>query len=132
MALKISEKVIYPELSYKIVGIAFKIFNACGYGRSERYYQAAFAEELEQEKIKFKKEQMVKTEYAGKEIGNYFLDFVVEDKIIVEFKIRPRLGYIHIKQVMDYLKSAGYKLALLIYFTRNGVKYRRIVNSYIE
>ena len=57
------------------------------------------------------------------------MDFVVDNKLVVELKVRPRLGYIHIKQVMNYLKVTGYKLALLIYFTKEGVKYRRIINT---
>ena len=50
-------------------------------------------------------------------------------KIIVELKIRPRIGYTHIKQDFSYLRTTGYKLAILIYFTREGVKYRRVLNS---
>ena len=129
---KTSEKVIYPELSYKIVGATFKVFNTCGYGHSEKYYQSAFAKELKQEEVQFKREHRVKVQYAGRTIGNYFLDFTVNHQVVVELKARARLGYIHVKQVMDYLRSTGYKLTPLIYFTRSGVKYRRIVNSYIE
>lgn len=59
------------------------------------------------------------------------MDFVIDNKIVVEFKVRPRLGYIDIKQVLNYLKVGGFKLAIIIYFTNSGIKYRRIVNSYI-
>lgn len=123
------QKVIYPDLSYKIVGVAFDIFNDVGYGMSEKFYQRVFAKELECKGISFDKEKLIKLNYRDKEIGRYFLDFVIDNKVIVELKVRPRLGYIHIKQVMDYLKTTGCKLAILIYFTRDGVKYRRIVNA---
>ena len=122
-------KIIYPELSYKITGLAFNVFNNIGYGMSEKHYQKLFAEELKENKINFENEKAVKITYKEKEIGNYFLDFVVDNKLVVELKVRPRLGYIHIKQVMNYLKTTGYKLALLIYFTKEGVKYRRIINA---
>lgn len=121
--------IIEPELSYKIIGLAFEVFNDLGYGMSEKYYQRAIAGLLEESKIPFQKEQYVKLLYRDKPIGSYFLDFVIDKKIVVELKIRPRLGYVHIKQVMGYLKSTGYKLAILIYFTRDGVKYRRIINE---
>lgn len=124
-----SGKIIESELSYKIIGLAFEVFNDLGYGMSEKYYQRAFAGLLEENKIPFQKEQYVKLLYHEKPIGSYFLDFVIDKKIVVELKIRPRLGYVHIKQVMGYLKSTGYKLAILIYFTRDGVKYRRIINE---
>ena len=124
-----SGKIIEPELSYKIIGLAFEVFNDLGYGMSEKYCQRAFAGLLEENKIPFQKEQYVKLLYRENPIGSYFLDFVIDKKIVVELKIRPHLGYTHIKQVMGYLKSTGYKLAILIYFTRDGVKYRRIINE---
>lgn len=108
---------IYPELSYKLIGAAFNIFNNTGYGMNEKFYQKAFAKELESNGVDFDKEKLVKINYQNKEIGKYFLDFVVDNKIIVELKVRPRFGYVHIKQVMDYLKTTGHKLAILIYFT---------------
>ena len=123
------EKIIYPKLSYKILGASFRVFNEIGYGMNEKYYQRVFAKTLENENVSFKKEQMVNLMYDRELIGKYFLDFVVDDKIVVELKVRPKLGYIHIRQVMSYLKVTGYKLAILIYFTRDGIKHRRIVNA---
>lgn len=121
-------EIIYPELSYKIVGAAFKIFNEFGFGLDEKFYQKAFCSDLEKAKITFEKEKFVRLKYNGENIGSCFLDFLVEGKIVVEFKVKPRLGYVHIKQVTNYLKSTGYKLAIIVYFTRDGVKYRRILN----
>jgi len=122
-------EVIYLELSYKIIGLAFRVFNELGYGMNEKHYQKAFVKELEQEGINFEREKPVIINYKDKTIGKYFLDFVIDNKIIVELKIRPRIGYTHIKQVFSYLSTTGYKLAILIYFTREGVKYRRVLNS---
>ncbi len=122
-------ELIYPELSYKLVGLAFKIFNEFGYGMAEKFYQQAFAKSLAEEGFKFQREKLVRLKFLDAPIGKYFLDFVVDEKIVVELKVKPQLGYIHIKQVTSYLKSAGYHLAILIYFTRDGVKYRRILNA---
>ena len=55
-----ANKVVYPELSYKIMSLAFKIFNKVGFGMSEKYYQEAFAKELENEKISYEKEKFIK------------------------------------------------------------------------
>jgi len=122
-------KIIYPDLSYKIIGTAFRVFNNVGFGMSEKYYQEAFATELQGEKIPYEKEKFIKLEYNNQNIGRYFLDFVIDNKIVIELKVRPRFGYVHIKQAMGYLRSGDYKLAILIYFTNDGVKYRRILNS---
>ena len=121
-------KVVYSDESYKIMAVAFKVFNKIGFGMSEKYYQEAFAKELENEKIPYEKEKLIRLTYDNQNIGRYFLDFLIENKIVIELKVRPRFGYVHIKQAMGYLKSGDYKLAILIYFTQDGVKYKRVVN----
>ena len=122
---------IYPELSYQIIGISFKIFNKLGYGFQEKYYQRVFSKEFDIIGLKYEKEKVIDIKYDNKFLGRYLLDFVVDNKIVVELKVRPRLGYVDIKQTLNYLKTGQYKLALIIYFTKEGIKYRRIVNSYI-
>lgn len=125
------QNLIYPEISYELVGLAFDVFNKLGYGFQEKYYQRAFAKEMDKLNIKYKKEKSVNIQYEKDILGRYLLDFLVENKIAVELETRPRFGYIDIKQVLNYLKVGDYKLALIIYFTSSGVKYRRVVNSYI-
>ncbi len=125
------QNLIYPEISYELVGLAFNIFNKLGYGFQEKYYQRAFAKEMDKLNIKYEKEKRVDIQYEDGILGRYLLDFLVENKIVVELKTRPRFVYIDIKQVLNCLKVGDYKLALIIYFTSSGVKYRRIVNSYI-
>lgn len=123
-------KVLYKDLSYKVVGAAYAAFKATGYGMPEKYCQGVFAIELGKLGIKFEKELHASLKYEGKVVCKYFLDFLIDDCIIVELKVRPNIGYVHIDQVMGYLKATNKKLAILIYFTKEGVKYRRILNSY--
>ena len=122
-------KLIYPELSYTIIGLAYEIFNEMGYGVRERYYQESYAQALLSKGINFERERFIVIKCKDKTVGKCFLDFVIDNKVIVELKVRPRFGYTDIKQVMSYLKAANLKLAILIYFTREGVKFRRILNS---
>lgn len=124
------DRIVYKELSYKIVGVGFTTFKVTGYGMPEKYCQGVFAEELKKSGLSFIREFYAALKYEGKVISKYFLDFVVEDKIVVEPKVRPNIGYAHIDQVTAYLKATNKKLAILIYFTKDGVKYRRILNSY--
>jgi len=127
--VQISKKgLIYPELSYKLIGIAFKVYNSLGFGLKEKYYQRAFEKELGGMSISYAREKVVDLNYNGEKIGKYFLDFVIEEKIILELKVAPRLRQIHIKQVLEYLKVLNKKLAILIFFTDQGVRYRRIIN----
>lgn len=122
------DKIIFKDLSYQIVGIAFKVFNQVGYGMSEKVYQKAFEQELLLNNLECQRELFIKKRYNGKVIGKYFLDFVIAGKIVVDLKVRPRIGYVHIQQVTEYLKTINYKLAIIIYFTKDGVKYRRVLN----
>ncbi|MBN8695689.1 MAG: GxxExxY protein [Bacteroidetes bacterium] len=61
-------------------------------------------------------------------IGRGFLDFLVEDKIIVELKKDENFTKTSIDQVLNYLKTTDLKLAILINFTKQGVKFKRIIN----
>lgn len=125
-----TNKVIYKDLSYTIIGVAYKTFKATGYGMPEKYCQGVFAEELNKAGLKFEKELAAALSYEGKIITKYYLDFMIEDSVIVELKVRPKIGYTHIDQVMGYLEATNKKLAILIYFTKDGVKFRRVLNSY--
>jgi GxxExxY protein len=124
-----NKELLYPELSYQTIGTAFDVFNTLGWGHKELYYQRAFAEGLKKKSIPFTREHPVVLKYEGSAIGKYVLDFIVDGKIVVELKVAPRLGYANVKQVKSYLVNTGLKLALLVYFTKDGVKYRRIVNA---
>jgi len=126
------KELIYPELSYKIIGIAFKVYNQLGYGYQEKYYQRAYAHELAKENISYLKEVPVRIKYDNADIGRYFLDFIVDGKIVVELKIASEFKYKYVRQVLEYLNTTNKKLAILIYFTKSGVRYRRIINPKVK
>lgn len=126
--MEAEDKYIYKDLSRQIVGAAFKVYNNSGFGMPEKYVQAAYAEELKILNLKFEREYYLKLKYNDKLLTKHFADFRVENKIIVEIKVRPYLGYVHIKQVQAYLIASGDKLAIILYFTKDGVKFRRVLN----
>jgi GxxExxY protein len=66
--------------------------------------------------------------FKEKDLGVYYFDFLVFDKIVVEIKKRNYFSIKDINQLRAYLKAVRLKLGLLIHFTNTGVKYRRIVN----
>lgn len=122
------EKVIYPELSYKIIGCLFEVYNECGGGHRENYYQNAIKHELELKTIKFKEQVMVDLKYKDKIIGKNFLDFLIEDKIILEIKVGEYFSKNNLKQILDYLKSTKMKLGIIANFTNDGLKFYRVLN----
>ena len=126
---KEEKDIIFPELSYKIIGASFNVFNQLGWGLPEKDYQRALAQEFTEESLQFKREVYIPLEYKAVNIGRYFADFIIDNKILVEVKVVPKLSYANAKQVLTYLRVANLKLGILIYFTKEGIKYRRVLNS---
>jgi GxxExxY protein len=120
--------ILYPELSYKIAGCAFSVYNEIGPGYHERYYQRAMAEALKNKGIKFLEQVYTPLKYKDNIIGKQYLDFLVEGIVVVELKKGNIFSKRHIDQVINYLKTADLKLAILINFANNGVISKRIVN----
>jgi len=124
-------KLIYPELSYRIIGIAYKIYNNLGYGYQEKYYQKAFAVEFNKQNVRYKREVCIRLEYSGEKIGKYFIDFIIENKIVIELKIGSKFYQRDIRQILSYLGSNKLKLGIIILFSPSGIKYKRIINNKI-
>ena len=121
-------KLIYPELSYKVMGILFKVHNKLGSSRQEKHYQRALEIELLDQKIPFDREKKIKLLYKENPIGDYFLDFVIGGKIILELKAKDFYTSKDINQVISYLKTLGLPLGILVNFRSERLKYRRIIN----
>ncbi len=122
------EGLLYPDLSYELVGLSYEVYNDLGFGYQEKYYQRAYSLLLENCCKKYKKEQRCTILFEGRIIGRYFIDFVVEDIIVVEFKVGNDFHLQYIKQVLGYLKATGLRLGIIILFTKNGIRMKRIIN----
>jgi len=120
---------VYPELSYQIIGCAFEVFNALGPGHSEKVYQKTMAASLKDAKINFVEQLKCDIFFKEKVVARGYLDFEIEKKIIVELKKDESFSKIHIEQVLQYLKNTSLKLAIIINFTKSGVKSKRVVNT---
>ncbi|MCX6740217.1 MAG: GxxExxY protein [Candidatus Parcubacteria bacterium] len=119
---------LYEELTYKIIGSSFDVIKQIGYGYREKIYQRALSEEFGSKGLKYKRECPIKIYYRDKVIGKYYLDFVVDDKIVVELKVANNFYVKDIKQVLSYMKANDYKLGLLIIITKDGVRVKRLIN----
>ena len=128
MKKEIRTDLIYPELSYKIIGILFDVYNQLGYGYQEKYYEKAVATSLKLARLNYKEQFLVPLKFKGEKIGNYFLDFLVDDKIVLELKRGERVAKSNIDQIYAYLKAMNLKLGILAQFTPSGIKFRRILN----
>ena len=128
MKKEIKIDLIYPELSYKIIGILFDVYNQLGYGYQEKYYEKAVATSLKLARLNYKEQFLVPLKFKGEKIGNYFLYFLVDDKIVLELKRGERVAKSNIDQIYAYLKAMNLKLGILAQFTPSGIKFRRILN----
>ncbi len=125
-------KVIYPQLSYQIVGILFKIHTELGGYYQEKYYQRAVEKLLVKNKIPFKREIKIDLTFEEEAIGKYFLDFLIDRKLILELKAVPKLFPNDFKQVSAYLKASNLKLGILANFHGKQLKFYRILNSGLD
>ncbi|GIW66550.1 MAG: hypothetical protein KatS3mg095_0448 [Candidatus Parcubacteria bacterium] len=119
--------ILYEDLSYKISGIIFKIKDKLGLGHKENIYRNAFEIELQKENIPYEKEKFIDIFYEDKLVGTYRPDFVIDDKILIEFKSVKYPSPDFKKQIWYYLKGSKYKLALLVSFGENAIEIERII-----
>ena len=119
----------WNELSERIIGAAIEVHRHLGPGYLEAVYEEALAEEFVTRGIGFVRQHVICVQYKGKPVGTVRLDFIVEERLVVELKALEALLPLHKAQVIAYLKSSGAKLGLLINFNvevlRNGI--RRII-----
>jgi GxxExxY protein len=131
-ATLLRDDLIHPDLSFKIVGCAFDVFNSIGFGHLEKVYQNALAIAFEKIGLKFAEQVKREIIYEGKKLGYGKLDFLVEDKIVVEIKRGNYFNPADFDQVKKYLDSKQLQLGILIRFTPDKVLFKRVVNSISE
>ncbi len=123
---------IYPELSYQLMGILFKVHRRLGNSYQEKYYQRAIEAELRKEQLSFEREFQIKLNYEDVSIGKYFLDFVIDGKIALEIKAVPALKDQYFNQVLAYLDSGKFKLGIVANFRAERLFYKRLVNPRVK
>lgn len=114
--IKKNVDLLYPELSYKLQGCFYKVYNTLGFGHKEVLYQRALEEEMTINQLEFEKEASLPITYMNKKIGDYRPDFTIDKKIIVELKALEFLPQKLISQLVYYLKGTNYKLGYLVNF----------------
>lgn len=114
------EKVLYPELSYIITGVLFAAHNELGQYSREKQYGDLIESKLREAKIHYKRE------VAIADSGN-ILDFIIDDKIILELKSARILTKENYRQIQNYLQQTQLKLGLLVNFRSKYLRPMRII-----
>ena len=120
---------IYPDLSFKVVGILIDVYKQLGPGHQEKYYQNAVSLGLARAGLKFTEQKHVPLKFHGANVGRYFLDFLVEDKLVLELKKGEFIPKETFDQVKGYLTALNLQLAIIANFTLHGVFYKRIIGT---
>jgi GxxExxY protein len=121
-------KLLFEDLTYKIIGCCIEVHKTLGKGFGEIVYKDALVIEFGKKQMPFEREKQYKIEYKGIILPHYYIaDFVLYDKIILEIKAIETLSNSHIKQTLNYLAASNLKLALLVNFGEDSLKYKRII-----
>lgn len=118
------------EISYKIRGCIFRIYNSLGPGLLESVYEAALVYELTQLNLAVQSQSPIPVIYNEIKLDLGFrADLIVEKKVLIEIKSVENIAEVHHKQVLTYLKLTGLKLGLLVNFNSEDIAqsiYRKV------
>lgn len=121
-----NKKVLYRDLSYKIIGLAMEVHRKLGYGFLEKVYENSLMILFRRDKIQAVQQAPINVCFEGEIVGNYVADILVDDKIILELKCVETITNVHRAQALNYLKATGKQLAIIINFAKIRLEYERL------
>lgn len=117
---------INDDLTYKIIGCAMKVHSVLGNGFQEVIYQRALAIEMAKQGLNFERELEMPLFYDEQPIGSRRVDFLVEQKVMVELKALIKLEEVHLAQGLNYLVAYKVDLGLLLNFGALSLEVKRL------
>jgi GxxExxY protein len=121
-------ELFYKDEAFKIIGCCMEVHRELGKGHDEIIYKDALEVEFGRQGITFSREREYVLAYKGVVLPhNYFADFVMMDKIILEVKAVEQLIDSHVRQPLNYLAASKLKLGLLVNFGEDSLAYKRVV-----
>ncbi|MDF0377323.1 GxxExxY protein [Methylophilus sp. YYY-1] len=124
------ERLALDALTGRVIGCVYAVSNYLGCGFLEKVYENALLLELRSAGLTAKAQYPVAVYYKNTMVGEYFVDILVNECIILELKACNALSPEHQSQCMNYLKATHLKVCLLINFGRAKVDIKRIVNQF--
>jgi GxxExxY protein len=114
------------QITEKIIGCAIEVHRTLGPGLLEATYEEALCIEFSDAGMKFQRQLPFPIIYKGRNLGQYRLDLLVDEQVIVEIKSVERFDSVFEAQILTYLRVTGKRIGLLINFNsrllRDGVK----------
>ena len=115
----------HEELTHKIIGCAYTVFNKLGFGFLESVYQKAMIIELEKSDLSVEAEKPIKVFYDNQIVGDFYVDLYINKAVVVELKSVQNLSKEHEVQLVNYLNALKKEIGLLINFGPSGVEVKR-------
>lgn len=119
------DNLLYRELSYKVVGCFYDVYNELGPAHKEQVYHESLIVLLEEKGIAFESRKRISIKFHGRVVGIYEPDLIIEDKIIVEIKSLLTMPKVFESQLYYYLKGTNYKVGYLVNFGNEHIDIRR-------
>lgn len=117
------------KITERIIGCAYKVSNTLGIGFIEKVYENAHFHEMKKDGLKVVQQHLAKVNYDGVVVGEFYLDMLVNDLVIVELKAVSALTNDHLAQAFNYLRTTGLPACLLINFGQPKIEIRRLYPS---
>jgi len=118
---------LYEELSYKIRGAFYEVYNTLGPGFKEEIYHKALAKEFKLRMIPFVEKKRLIITYKNENVGIYEPDFIVDNKVLIEIKSLLTMPKVFETQLYYYLRGTDYTLGFLVNFGAEKLDIRRRV-----
>ncbi len=118
-------KLLYPELTQKIIGVYYDVYNEVGHGFLESVYSNCMFVALRSEGLCVAREVPIPVYFRGNDVGQFKADLVVEGCVLMELKAVQNLDRSHEAQVMNYLCGTQLEVALLLNFGAPRPQFRR-------
>jgi len=113
-------KLKHGELTEKIIGAFYEVYNELGFGFLESVYEEALKIVLEEKGLKVEQQIETPVWFRGKTIGAFKADLIVDEIVIIELKAVIRIINRHEAQLLHYLRVTDVEVGLLLNFGQNA------------
>ena len=120
---------LHEELTAKALEASFEVAKELGAGFIESVYEKALLIALHEKGLNAKEQFPLAVKFRGYTVGEFYVDILLEDKVIIELKAVRALAPEHQAQVINYLKATGIDVGLLINFGNPRLEYKRLQRS---
>ena len=122
--------ILHKELTGSILKLFYEVYNELGHGFLEKVYQNALYTELKNNGFDVESQKQIKVYYKNVEVGEYYADLIVNDKVILELKATESITEAHEFQLLNYLKSKNIEVGLLLNFGKKPEFCRKVFQNY--